>query len=187
LEKEDKFLKEKEAIAKKAVEFINEGDTLLLDSGTTVFHLVKELKRFNKLTVVTNSLLFAQELQDRKGIDVIIIGGFLRKETLALVGPLAEQSLNKMKVDIAFIGTNGLDLVEGITTPNLVEAETKRKMIQSAKQVILLADHSKLGKVAFAKVAELSEINKLVIDREVSESVINSLKNLGIDVYTVEV
>jgi len=120
LEKEDKFLKEKEAIAKKAVEFINEGDTLLLDSGTTVFHLVKELKRFNKLTVVTNSLLFAQELQDRKGIDVIIIGGFLRKETLALVGPLAEQSLNKMKVDIAFIGTNGLDLVEGITLTNLV-------------------------------------------------------------------
>lgn len=186
LEKEDQFRKEKEAIAKKAVEFIHEGDTLLLDSGTTIFHLVKELKKFDKLTVVTNSLIFAQELQDSQGIDVMITGGFLRKETLALVGPLAEQSLNKMKVDIAFIGTNGIDLIEGITTPNLVEAETKRKMIQSAKQVVLLADHSKLGKVAFAKVAELSEINKLIIDQEVPESVINSLKNLGMDVYTAE-
>ena len=186
LEKEDKFQKEKEAIAKKAVEFINEGDTLILDSGTTTFHLVKELRKFKKLTVVTNSLMLARELEITQGIDLIIIGGFLRKETLAMVGPLAERSLERMKVDKAFIGTNGIDLKEGITTPNLIEAETKRKMIQSAKEVILLADHTKIGKVAFAKVADITEINKCVFNSEVSESVVKSIEELGVDVYTVE-
>ncbi|KXG43104.1 DeoR/GlpR family DNA-binding transcription regulator [Tepidibacillus infernus] len=184
-EKEDRYSKEKEMIAKKATDFIEEGDTILLDSGTTIYYLVKELKRFNRLTVVTNSLVFAQELQDIKGIEVIIIGGSLRKETLALVGPFAEQSLSMIKVDKAFIATNGIDLKEGITTPNLLEAATKRRMIQSAKQVILLTDHSKIGKVAFAKVADLQEIDKYVIDDGISESVVKQLNDLGVDLYLV--
>ncbi len=185
IEKEDKLRREKELIVKKAVEFIDEGDTILLDSGTTIFYLVKELKKLKNLTVVTNSIIFAQELQDVQGIEVMITGGMLRKETLALVGPFAEQSLSMIKVDKAFIGTNGIDIHEGITTPNLIEAATKRKMIKSAKQVILLTDHTKLDKVAFAKVADINEIDKCVFDT-VPKTFANSLENSGVAVYTVE-
>ncbi len=185
-EKEDQYFAEKEAIAKKAIEFIEEGDTILLDSGTTIYHLAKKLKRFHKLTIVTNSLIFAQELQDQPGIEVIIIGGSLRKETLALVGPFAEEALSKIKVDKAFIATNGLDMEEGLTTPNLLEASTKRKMIEASKQVFLLADHSKCGKIAFAKVADIQKVDKLIVDDAVPEYFIKELIKLGIDVYTVE-
>ncbi|TCS83843.1 DeoR/GlpR family DNA-binding transcription regulator [Tepidibacillus fermentans] len=186
-EKEDQYFLEKGAIAKRAVEFIKEGDTILLDSGTTIFHVVKELKRFQKLTVVTNSLIFAHELQDSQGIDVIIIGGFLRRETLALVGPLAEEALSAIKVDKAFIATNGLDIKEGLTTPNLIEASTKRKMIESSKQVFLLADHSKIGKIAFAKFANINKVDKLIIDDAVPEYTVKELIKLGIEVVTVTV
>jgi DeoR family fructose operon transcriptional repressor len=184
-EKEDKFRKEKEAIAKKAVEFIEEGDTLLLDSGTTTYHLVQHLRDFSKLTVVTNSLIFAQELQYHPGIDVLAIGGILRKETLALVGPFAEQCLSMVRVDKAFIATNGLDMEGGLTTPNLIEAATKRKMILSSKQVILLTDHSKAGKIAFSKFADIHEIDKCIIDNAIPTSVHKSLEKVGVDVHIV--
>lgn len=185
-EKEDKFRLEKEAIAARAVEFVQEGDTILLDSGTTILHLAKKLKKFSRLTIVTNALNFAQEFQDVQGIDVVLLGGMLRKETLALVGPLAEQSLSKLRVDKAFIATNGIDGVEGLTTPNMIEAATKRKMIKTAKQVILLTDHSKVGKVAFAKFADLKEIDKCIIDDAVSENFIQELARIGIDVHSVQ-
>lgn len=167
------------------MDFIEDGDTILLDSGTTIFHLVKELKGFKNLTIVTNSLIFAQELQDVAGLEVVIIGGSLRKETLALVGPLAEQSLSMLRVDKAFIATNGLDIQEGITTPNLLEAATKRKMLQAAKEVILLADHTKIGKIAFAKVADIAEIDKCIFN-SAPESVVRALKEVGVNVHIAE-
>jgi len=184
-EKEEKFQKEKIAIAKKAMEWIKEGDTILFDSGTTIYHLVKELNAFQQLTVVVNSLIFAQELQNNKEIEVVSIGGSLRKETLAFVGPLAEQSLDGIRVDKAFIATNGIDQKNGLTTPNLIEAATKRKMIQSAKQVILLADHSKIGKTTFGKFADLSDIDLFITDQEAPKAFIQELIEQGIDVYTV--
>ncbi|MBO8162904.1 MAG: DeoR/GlpR transcriptional regulator [Brevibacillus sp.] len=184
-EKEEAYRREKEAIARKAASFIEEGDTILLDSGTTTMFLVKELKAFSRLTVVTNSLIFAHELQHHPGIDLILTGGTLRKETLALVGPIADQSFAMVRVDKAFIATNGLDLTDGLTTPNLVEAKTKKQMIRIAKEVILLTDHSKLGKVAFAKVADLEEIDKCIIDDGAPLSAIEELEKTGMDVFVV--
>lgn len=184
-EKEDKLLLEKEAIAKKAAELIAEKDTILLDSGTTTFQLARQLKAFTKLTVVTNSMLIAQELEDHPAIEIVLVGGTLRKETLALVGPIADQAFNLIRVDKAFVGTNALDLEEGLTTPNLIEAATKRKMIQTAKQVILLTDHSKVGKVTFAKVADLNEIDVCIIDDGVDMAVVNELENRKVNVCVV--
>ena len=185
LEKEDKFRKEKEAIARKASELIQDGDTLVIDSGTTTVYLAKEIKRFSNLKVVTNSINLAQELQGFEGIEVIITGGTLRQNTLAMVGPIAEQSLSMLRVDKAFIATNGLDLKEGLTTPNLLEAVTKAKMIDVAKQVILLADHTKIGKVAFAKFADLSQIDTCIVDDKAPKNVIDEMEDAGILVYTV--
>lgn len=185
LEKEDKFRREKQSIAQKATEFIQDGDTIVIDAGTTTFYLAKEIKRFNNLKVVTNSIILAQELQGHDGIEVIITGGTLRQNTLAMVGPIAERTLGMLRVDKAFIATNGLDINGGVTTPNLLEAATKTKMIDISEQVILLADHTKIGKVAFAKFADLSRIDKCVVDDKAPADVISKMINLGISVYVV--
>ncbi len=178
-------IKEKHAIAKKAVELIEEGDTILLDAGTTTFELAKELKTFSNLTVVTNDINISQELLHHPGIEIMVTGGMLRKETQAMVGPVAEQSLGMIRVDKLFLAINGLDLEAGLTTPNLIEAATKRKMITIAKQVILLADHSKLGKVYRAKVADIAEVNHVILDNALDEEILNQFKTTGISVHLV--
>lgn len=185
-EKKDRLKREKEAIGRRAVELIEEGDTILLDSGTTTFQLALELKSFSRLTVVTNSMLIAQELQAESELEVILTGGSIRRETLALVGPLADQVLDKVRVDKAFIATNGLDLAAGLTTPNVLEAATKAKMIKTAKKVILISDHSKVGKVAFARFAELKEIHKCIIDDGVPDRMVKEMTKLGMDVQIVQ-
>jgi len=183
LDKEIKLQNEKKAIAKKAAEFIEEGDTILLDSGTTTHSLVDWLKTYSRLTVVTNSLTIAQELHDARGIDLLVVGGTLRRETLAMVGPMADQVLDTIRVDKAFVATNGVDIVEGLTTPNLMEAATKRKLIRAAKQVFLLTDHSKVGKVSLARFAEITDISKCIMDDAVSPAFVAEMEARGIDVY----
>ena len=182
IEKEDKLRREKESIAKKTAEFIQDGDTILLDSGTTTLYLANELGRFSRLTVVTNSLILAQKLQEMSGIEVVLTGGTLRLNTLALVGPIAERSLGMLRVDKGFIATNACDIKEGLTTPNIIEAATKRKMIDISKQVFLLADHTKFGKVSFSKFANLSDIDTCVTDDGISRGVKEAMENRGINV-----
>jgi len=186
-EKEDKFQSEKKAIAEVAVSLIEEGDTILLDSGTTTFYMLEGLKQFSRLTVVTNSLVIALELQFHTKIDVLVLGGSLRSDTISLVGPVTNQSLNMIRVDKVFIGTNGIDLQEGLTTPNILEAETKKRMIHAAKQVIVLTDHSKVGKVSFAKIEELTNIDKCITDSKAPQIFINGLEEKGVDVYVAEI
>lgn len=185
IEKGDKFAREKESIAIKAAEFIQEGDTILLDAGTTTQFLAKEIKKFSRLTVVTNSLSIAQELQGVSGIEIVVTGGMLRQSTLSLVGPIAEESFKMLRVDKAFIATNGLDLKEGLSTPNIIEAATKRKMMEVAKQVILLADHTKIGRVSFAKFGDVAGIDKFIVDQGIQEEFVRELENRGIAVHVV--
>lgn len=176
----------KKAIAEKAVELIREGDVILLDSGTTMLYLAKELKRFRKLTVVTNAISIAHELQAYEGIEVIMLGGSLRKGILSLVGPFAEQILSLIHVDKAFIATNGIHANEGLSTPNVDEASIKRKMIASAKKTILLADSSKVGIVNLVKFAALSDINLFVTDNGIGDSSVAEFTEKGIEVLIVK-
>ena len=187
IEKEDRYRLQKESIAKAAALMIQEGDTLVLDSGTTTYYLAKELKAFNQLTVVTNSVMIMQELSLHKGVDLVLTGGALRHETLAMVGPLTEQALQAVHVDKAFIAINGLDPDIGLTTPNMLEAAAKRSMLRAAKQVVLLADHSKYGKVSFAKVAELSEIDHYLTDDGISETALKAMEAAGVSVTVVPI
>ncbi|QQZ60933.1 DeoR/GlpR transcriptional regulator [Paenibacillus sonchi] len=183
-DKADRFLEEKQRIARKAVEMIQEGDAILLDGGTTTLQIARALKTFSNLKVITNSMIALNELKDCRNIEVSITGGMLRPDTLAFVGPMTERSLEMVRVDKAFIGTNGLDIHEGITTPNMLEAATKRKMISVAKQAVLLADHSKIGQVSFCKVADLQEIDHCILDTGAPEGFIRGLEGLDLD-YTL--
>ena len=181
-DKEDHLLEEKERIARKAAAMIQEGDAILLDSGTTTLQIAKEIKHFSNIKVITNSLMVLNELKNNRGIELSIAGGMLRPDTLAFVGPMTEQSLNMVRVDKAFLAINGLDLQEGLTTPNIVEASTKRKMINIAKQVILVADHSKLGHVYYSRVADLSEMDHLITDSSIPDNFRQKLLQLDLDV-----
>lgn len=184
-DKADRFLDEKLRIARKAVEMIQEGDAILLDAGTTTLQIAKELKNFSNIKVITNSIMALNELKDCRNIEVSITGGMLRPDTMAFVGPMTERSLEMVRVDKAFLATNGLDLEVGITTPNILEAATKRKMIAIAKQVILLADHSKIGKVSFCKVADITEIDHCIIDSAVPDKFLQEISQIGVDVTLV--
>jgi DeoR family fructose operon transcriptional repressor len=180
-DKEDRFLEEKQRIARKAAELIQEGDAILLDGGTTTLQIAKVLKNFSNLKVITNSIMALNELKDCRNIEVSITGGMLRPDTMAFVGPMTERSLEMVRVDKAFLGTNGLDLQEGITTPNMLEAATKSKMIAVAKQAILLADHSKIGQISFCKVADLREIDHCILDSAAPDSFIRGLEAMDVD------
>lgn len=182
MEKEDRYRTQKEEIARCALSFIEDGDTIFLDSGTTTYYLAKHLKDFQELTVVTNSNMVAEELKQVKHIQLLLTGGALRHETQALVGPLANRSIGAIRVSKLFLAINGVDSVAGLTTPNLIEAETKRCMIHASKQIILVADHSKFGQVSFAKVADLSEIHHCIVDLGVTEQAISDMEAEGIKV-----
>lgn len=185
LEKEISNCEQKKAIAEEAVQYIEDGDVILLDSGTTMLYLAKELKRFKKLTIVTNAVSLAQELQAHNGIELIFLGGTLRKEVLSLVGPFAEHVLGMIHVDKAFIATNGIHPVEGISTPNIDEASIKRKMIASAKKVILLADSSKIDEIKHVKFAKVSDIQLFVTDDGISEESIDAFQSNGLMLHVV--
>jgi DeoR family fructose operon transcriptional repressor len=180
LEKEDRFQQQKLEIASSALSLIREGDTIMLDSGTTTYHLAKLLKNFQRLTVVTNSVMVAQELANEKNIELLLTGGTLRPETLAMVGPLAERAIESVHVDKLFLATNGFDIETGLTTPNLLEAATKKRMIRSAQQVILLADHSKFGRVSFSRFGDAEDINLLITDSLVSPAAAQLFEEAGI-------
>ncbi|WP_438448696.1 DeoR/GlpR family DNA-binding transcription regulator [Gorillibacterium sp. sgz5001074] len=185
-EKEDRLRKQKEAIARAAAAMVREGDSILLDAGSTTYYLAKELKAFKKLTVVTNSIVAAQELSSQPHIDLLLTGGTLRHETLAMVGPVAEKTLGMVRVDKVFLAINGLDSDAGLTTPSMSEAEMKRLMIRAGKQVILLADHSKYGKVSFARVAGLEEIHQIITDSGIPALAAGELEAAGIQLSIAE-
>ncbi|AZK49106.1 DeoR/GlpR transcriptional regulator [Paenibacillus lentus] len=182
MEKEDRYRVQKEEIARCALSFIEAGDTIFLDSGTTTYYLAKLLKDIQELTVVTNSNMVAKELKQAKQIQLLLTGGSLRHDTQAMVGPLANRSIGAIRVDKLFLAINGVDSTAGLTTPNLTEAETKRCMIHASKQIILMADHSKFGQVSFAKVADLSEIHHCIVDQGITADSISDMEAEGIKV-----
>ncbi len=181
VDKEDSYREEKERIARMAAELVNQGDTILLDSGTTTLALARELRSRSGIRVITNSVIVLGELKDCRNIELTIIGGLLRPDTQAFVGPMAERALDMIRVDKAFMATNGLNIREGVTTPNLTEAAIKRKMIDISKQVILLTDHSKIGGIAYAKFADLSDIDTCITDEGASVSMIGQFRKQGLD------
>ncbi len=159
---------QKSAIARAAVEHITPGGAIALSAGTTT-HLLAQLVAddvtLRPLTVVTNSLPAAEALHrpDDHALTVILTGG-TRTPSDALVGPAAIRSLEALHVDVAFLGVHGLDPYAGLTTPNLLEAETDRALIASARQTVVLADRSKWGEVGLSRIADLSDVDVLICD-----------------------
>src|SRR6266568_4602680 len=173
--------KEKAQIARAALKYIQPNDTVFLDGGSTVLELGRLLKDHRKLTVVTNSLRAAFELAEQ-GPRLILIGGEFRRLSQVTVGPLTRLTLQGLHVDKAFLGTIGLTTEQGLTTTDPSEAFTKQLVMEHAREVILLADHTKVGKISFAHAGPLEKVDVLITDRGVEKPFARKLRKLGIEV-----
>lgn len=167
--KSNKNLSEKQKIGKRASQLIKDGDTIILDSGTTTLEIVKNLSNINNLTVITNSLNIAGQLVDFKDVKVIVLGGNLRRKSLSLIGPIAENSIKNYYCDKVFLGVDGIDTNYGISTPNSEEAYLNNIMINISREVIVVTDSSKFLRKSFAFIAPLSKIDTIVTDKSIPE------------------
>lgn len=170
----------KKAVAQRALERIENGDTILLDTGTTTFELAALLGERSDITVVTNDLAIALLLDKHPTATVHLMGGTMRKHFHCTVVTLAEQFLHGIKVDKAFISANNFSIDAGATTPDLQQAETKRRMMAVATKTFLLVDSSKLGKSSFAQFAPAESIDCMVVDA-IGAKDARALEELGIE------
>ncbi len=181
----DIFAGEKEKIGKAAAELIEDGDSLVLDSGTTVHWVAKHIKMKRDLIVVTNAINIVNELAKCENITLVVTGGTLRASTYSLVGAQTQEMLRKINVKWAFLGASGITERQGFTNTNLFEAEVKRAMIACAKKSVVLADHSKFGKVSFSNFASLTEVDHIITDSGASEEELKGLLDSGSDIIIV--
>ena len=152
----------KEQLAQKAVSLIKDGQTLFMDSSSTVCHLARRLSGFQSLRVITNGLKTASILAEISGIEVYSTGGRLRETAMSFTGNQAMDFVRNFSADLAFISCRGVEPDVGITDSDESEASLKRVYIQNARHVILMCDNSKLGKRYFCKVGPLDSVHKII-------------------------
>lgn len=174
---------EKAAIGEFAATMVADGDAIAIGAGTTTQVLARRLLGRPDLTVVTNSLLVAQALARSRGIDVVMTGGSLRGSIFALIGSGAERTLSGMRTRRAFLSGNGLTATGGLSTPNLSVAGVDRAIAATAKEVVVLADSTKLGVDTMVQTVAPGQITHLVTDALAPEGLLDDFRDLGIQVH----
>ena len=175
--------REKQAIARAALQYVGASDSIFLDGGSTVLAFAALLKDMPRITVVTNSLRVAGTLAGQ-GPRVIVVGGELRRLSQTFVGCLTAPLLDQLHFDTAFMGTIGVSASDGLTTTDPREAGTKTMVMQHADRTILLADSSKLGKLSFVKFGAIADVDILVTDKGAGKKDLGVLRRKGIEVVT---
>lgn len=182
-EKEIENISDKQNIGEIAAAMIKDGDTIILDSGTTTLEIAKRITA-KSVTVITNSIDIALEISNKDNIELIVAGGSLRHTTRAMIGPLAENVFKSFRVDKAFVGVNGISIKAGFTTPNFLEAQIKKSIIEVAGKAIIVADKSKFNKVCFSIVGELKEASSIITSKSLEKEIQIKFKELGVDIIT---
>lgn len=177
---------EKQAIAAKAMSLFESGMTIGIGAGTTTWTVAKSLDKstYSNLTFVTNSTNVALELKANGWDDIHLTGGHFRTPSDALVGPLAESVVKRLHTDLLLLGAHGVDLVYGVSTPNLQEASMNRVLMENTDKIALLFDDSKWGVRALAQIAQLDEIDTVVTNMDSRENELTELRHLGVEVLT---
>ncbi|WP_099074748.1 transcriptional repressor AgaR [Proteus alimentorum] len=176
----------KTLIGKAAATLIKDGDTVILDSGTTTREIATHLKSRENVVVMTNGLDVAMELANTSGVEVLMTGGVLRKSALSFSGSQAENSLRNYRFDKVFLGVDGFDLRVGITTHNEQEASLNRLMCDISETIIAVADSTKFSKRSCHMIREFGDIDILVTDSGIPEEYIQELKEHKIEVIIVD-
>ena len=182
VETRTQFTAEKTRIARAALDHLPVEGSVLIDAGSTTAKLVDLFPGDRDLTVYTNTIPLAMALLTRPRLTVFTLGGRLRNTTFAQVGDWAARALAEINVDVAFLGTNGISLTRGLTTPDPAEAAVKRLMLGCAAKRVLLADHSKFGTVKGSRHADLTDIDVLITDTGLPDQAHAQLRSAGIDV-----
>lgn len=172
--------KEKTLIGKVAADLVAEGESIILDAGTTTLAIAHSLQK--PCVVITNSLPIASVLGNRSEITVLLTGGEVREMTRALVGPLTRENLKGFNADKLFLGATGASLERGLSTANMLESEVKQAMINTAKQVILVTHSAKFGKDYYHTFAFWDKIHILITDSQISAQCRTELENQGVKI-----
>jgi DeoR/GlpR family transcriptional regulator of sugar metabolism len=166
----------KEAIARKCMEFINNGDSIILDSGSTTTEIAKKIKGKRSLNVITNALNIALILGGEPGIELNVTGGEFKPPTVSVTGQKSADFFTGLNVDKLFLATAGISLKSGLTYPSLSDLVVKKAMIEAAETTYLVADSTKMGKTAFASLGALSLIDYIITDSEIDSKYVNLFK-----------
>jgi DeoR family transcriptional regulator, aga operon transcriptional repressor len=176
---------EKARIAREAASRVPDGAAIGLTGGTTTTEVARVLSDRQRLTVVTNSLSIASELAVRPNLKLVVTGGVARPESYELVGPLAESALAALNLDVVLLGVDGIAVGEGFTTHHEVEAHTNRALIERARRVIVVADSSKIGRIAFARICAVHEVDELISDDGADPAEVDAIQTAGVEVTLV--
>ncbi|MFZ5808544.1 MAG: DeoR/GlpR family DNA-binding transcription regulator [Chloroflexota bacterium] len=175
-------LEAKQRIGRIAAEMIQNGDSITLDVGTTTMEIARHIAGKQNLTVITPCLQIGSLLAENPNIRLILTGGIVRPGELSMVGHLAERALKDFYVDKLFLGAAGVDFNAGLTEYNLEDTLVKQVMIKNAKEVILVVDSSKFGRIAFTSIAPLSVVSRLITDQEADTEIVARLRRQNIEV-----
>ncbi len=184
-EKELINAEEKQHIARAALDLIKENDSIMIGSGTTVFELARCLQPAKQITVITPAVKVTLELSNRPNVEVLQLGGLIRKNSSSVAGSYAEYILANISCGVLFIGVDGIDFDFGLSISNLTEAGLNQKMISVAQSVAILADHTKFGKRGIGKICDLDAVQYIITDQGVSKETVDALEDRGIKVIVV--
>lgn len=181
-EKELLNWEEKQKIAKAALSLIEDGDSIIIGSGTTVFQLSKYLHEKNSITVITPALKVALELSNRPSVEVVQLGGAIRQNSSSVAGSDAERTLKDISCGTVFLGVDGIDLDFGLSITNLAEARLNKAMIESAQKLVVMADSTKLGRRGLGKVCDLEQVHYIITDDKIPPATKKLLEERNIKV-----
>lgn len=184
-EKEKLQASEKARIGTAAARLIGTNDSIIIASGTTVLALARSINPQEGLTVITSALNVALELTRHREVEVLQLGGTVRKSSSSVIGPYSANILEDFFCSTFFLGVDGIDLEFGLTTTNSMEAHLNRQMISISQKTIVLADSTKFGKRGFGRICSLEEIDHVITDSGVSDHTVKTLEGMGIEITVV--
>jgi len=176
---------EKQRIGAAAAGLIKDGDSIILDSGTTTQQIAKQIKNRKNLTIITNGINIAMELLGAKDVRLIMLGGMVRQNSYSAVGHFAEDMLKQLNADKLFLAVDAFDLDFGLSTPNPEESKVNQGMVEIATRKILVADSSKFGKRSLSRIVSIKDIDTIITDRGLPLETQTELRSLGVELILV--
>jgi len=179
------FTEEKHRIAKKALEYIHPGETIILDSGTTTLWMAEMMGEIEDLDVWTNDIYIALELLNHESINITMLGGNLRRKYFNTMGVLTRQLMKNIHMDRTFIGVDAINVEGGLMVYSPEEAELKRLMIEKSEETIVVCDHSKFEKMALMGICSIDKVQKIITGKETNSKTIELIRKMSVEVDVV--
>ncbi|EKT1373649.1 DeoR family transcriptional regulator [Salmonella enterica] len=177
----------KRSIARAAVELIKPGHRVIFDSGTTTYEIARLMRNHTDVIAMTNGMNVANALLEAEGVELLMTGGHLRRQSLSFYGDQAEQSLQNYHFDMLFLGVDSIDLERGISTHNEDEARLNRRMCEVAERIVVVTDSSKFDHSSLHKIVDTQRIDMIIVDEGIPVESLEGLRKSGIDVILVKI